>query len=120
MHVTVYGPFFFMEMTITSTVYLDMLQHYLIPKLDEDYHEGLIHFQLDGAPLISLRSLRVPQHPFPRSVDWSSCAESMATSFPLILHPWIFSYGDLLKIECSYQMQMSLSSEIELLAQLQE
>jgi hypothetical protein len=39
-----------------------------------------------------------------------------------ILRPWIFSYGDLLKIECSYHLylQMSLSSEIELLPQLQK
>jgi hypothetical protein len=28
----VYGPFFFMETTITSIVYLDMLQQFLIPQ----------------------------------------------------------------------------------------
>jgi hypothetical protein len=41
---------------------------------------------------------------------------------PRILHPWIFSYGDSLKIECSYRLclQMSLSSELELLQQLQK
>jgi hypothetical protein len=32
MHVTVYGPFFFMETTITGIVYLDMLQQFLIPQ----------------------------------------------------------------------------------------
>jgi hypothetical protein len=51
MHVTVYGPFFFMETTITGIVYLDMLQQFHIPQLDEDDQEGCIHFQQDGAPL---------------------------------------------------------------------
>jgi hypothetical protein len=39
-----------------------------------------------------------------------------------ILHPWIFSCGDSLKIECSYHLclQMSLSSELELLPQPQK
>jgi len=46
----VYGPFFFMETTITGIVYLDMLQEFLIPQLDEDDQEGRIHFQQDGAP----------------------------------------------------------------------
>jgi hypothetical protein len=50
MHVTVYGPFFFMETTITGIVYLDMFQQFLIPQLDEDDQEGRIHFQQDGAP----------------------------------------------------------------------
>jgi hypothetical protein len=43
----VYGPFFFMETTITGIVYLGMLQHFLIPQLDEDDQEGRIHFQQD-------------------------------------------------------------------------
>jgi hypothetical protein len=50
MHVTVYGPFFFMETTNTSIVYLDVLQQFLIPQLDKDDQEGCIHFQQDGAP----------------------------------------------------------------------
>jgi hypothetical protein len=50
MHPTVYGPFFFMETTINSIVYLDMLQQFLIPQLDEDDQEGHIHFQQDGTP----------------------------------------------------------------------
>jgi hypothetical protein len=45
-----YGPFFFMETTVTGIVYLDMLQQFLIPQLDEDDKEGRIHFQQDGAP----------------------------------------------------------------------
>ena len=36
--------------TITGIVYLDMLQEFLIPHLDEDDQEGRIHFQQDGAP----------------------------------------------------------------------
>ena len=37
-----------METTITGIVYLDMLQEFLIPQLDEDDQEGRIHFQQDG------------------------------------------------------------------------
>jgi hypothetical protein len=50
MHVTVYSPFFFKETTITGIVYLDMLQQFLSPHLDEDDQEGRIHFQQDGLP----------------------------------------------------------------------
>ena len=38
------------ETNITGIVYLDMLQEFLIPQLDEDDQEGRIHFQQDGAP----------------------------------------------------------------------
>jgi hypothetical protein len=47
MHVTVYGPFFFME--TTGIVYLDMRQQFLILHLDEDDQEGRNNFQQDGA-----------------------------------------------------------------------
>jgi hypothetical protein len=40
----VYGPFSFMEMTITSIAYLDMPQQFLLPQL-VDAREGRIHFQ---------------------------------------------------------------------------
>jgi hypothetical protein len=43
-----YGPFFFMEMTITGIVYLVMLQQFLISQLDKDDQERRIHFQQDG------------------------------------------------------------------------
>jgi hypothetical protein len=33
-----------METTFTGIVYLDMLQQFLIPQLDEDDQEGRIHF----------------------------------------------------------------------------
>jgi hypothetical protein len=58
MHVTVYGSFFFMETTITSIVYLDMLQQFLIPRLDEDDQEGRIHFRQDGASSHYLEEVR--------------------------------------------------------------
>jgi hypothetical protein len=32
----VYGPFFFAEATITGRVYLDMLEHFLVPQFDVD------------------------------------------------------------------------------------
>ena len=44
----VYGPFFFAEPTVTGINYLDMLQLWLMPQLQED-SEDLI-FQQDGAP----------------------------------------------------------------------
>jgi hypothetical protein len=68
-----------METTITDIMYLDMLQQFIIPQLDEDDQQGRIQLQQDGAPPCYLE---VPQHPFPRSVDWLSGTDSMATSFP--------------------------------------
>jgi hypothetical protein len=44
----VYSPFF-METTIAGIVYLDVLQQFRIPQLDEDDQEGRIHFQQVGA-----------------------------------------------------------------------
>jgi hypothetical protein len=37
-------------MTITRTMYLDMIQQFLIPQLEEDDQEGHSHFQQDGTP----------------------------------------------------------------------
>jgi hypothetical protein len=47
-----------MEKIITGIVYLDMLEQFLIPQLDEDDQEGHIHFQQDGAPLHYLEAVR--------------------------------------------------------------
>jgi len=44
----VYGPFFFAEPTVTDINYLDMLQLWLMPQLQEDSEEFI--FQQDGAP----------------------------------------------------------------------
>jgi hypothetical protein len=54
----VYGPSFFMETTITGIVYLNILQHFLIPQLYERGQEGRIHLQQDGAPLHYLGEVR--------------------------------------------------------------
>jgi hypothetical protein len=43
-----------MEKTITGIVYLDMLQQFHIPQLDEDDQKGCIHFQKDGTPPLYL------------------------------------------------------------------
>jgi hypothetical protein len=53
-----------------ENVYLDMFQQFPIPQLDDDDREGSIQFQQDGSSLMPWRSAQVPQHPFPRSVDW--------------------------------------------------
>lgn len=44
----IYGPFFFLEPTVTGHVFLDMLQQWLLPQLDEDSADFIL--QLDGAP----------------------------------------------------------------------
>ena len=44
----VYRPFFFVEPTVTSINYLDMLQLWLMPQLQEDGEDFI--FQHDGAP----------------------------------------------------------------------
>lgn len=48
LHDRIIGPFFFAEATITSAVYLDMLQQYAVPQLLQ-YHPDVV-FQQDGAP----------------------------------------------------------------------
>jgi hypothetical protein len=47
-----------METTITGIVYLDVLQQFLIPQLDENGQEGRIYFQQDGAPPHYLEEVR--------------------------------------------------------------
>ncbi|GBL92253.1 hypothetical protein AVEN_35809-1 [Araneus ventricosus] len=44
-----YGPFFFSERSVTSNVYLDMLEVWLMTQLDPDSMDYI--FQQDGAPL---------------------------------------------------------------------
>ncbi|GFG34070.1 hypothetical protein Cfor_11414 [Coptotermes formosanus] len=73
---------------------LDMLEQFLFPQFDEDDHEGCMHFQQDGEPPHYHRDVRqVPQHPFPRSVNWSSGAATMATSFPRSYSAGFFLWG---------------------------
>jgi hypothetical protein len=47
-HDGVIGPFFFVEQTVTSHSYLEMLQLYESPQLEEEDAEVI--FQHDGAP----------------------------------------------------------------------
>jgi hypothetical protein len=44
----VYGPFFFVKITITGNSYLDMLTIWRLPQLEEDSNDFI--FQQDGAP----------------------------------------------------------------------
>jgi hypothetical protein len=44
----VYGPIFFAEHTVTGMIYLDMLENWLMPQLNEDSNYYL--FQQDGCP----------------------------------------------------------------------
>jgi hypothetical protein len=111
-----------METAITGIVYLDMLQPFFIPQLDEDDQEGRIHYQQEGAPPHYLGELR--EYPSTRFTGRCIGREALI-AWPLRtpdLTPLYFSYGDSIKIECSYQicLQMSLSSELELLPQLQK
>jgi hypothetical protein len=46
----IYGLFLFVEKTITGTVYLDMLEDFLIPQITEDGRHRNVVFQRDGAP----------------------------------------------------------------------
>ena len=44
----IYGPFFFEGNTVTRNSYLEMLQDWLFPQLNEDFEDFI--FQQDGAP----------------------------------------------------------------------
>jgi hypothetical protein len=46
-----------MSFTITTIVYLDMLQQFFTRQLDKDGQEGHIHFQQDGTPPHYLREV---------------------------------------------------------------
>jgi hypothetical protein len=111
-----------MEATITGIVYLDMFQQFLIPQLDEDDQEGRIHFQQDDAPFNYLGEVL-------ENLNILSPGRWIGRAVPITwpprfpdLTPLDFSYGDSLKIGCSYHLclQMLLGSELELLPQLQK
>lgn len=46
----VYGPFMFRENTVTGGTYLDMLEQFLEPQLQQDGILGTVVYQQDGAP----------------------------------------------------------------------
>jgi hypothetical protein len=80
----VYRPFFFVETTITGIVYLDMIQQFLIPQLNEDDQEGRIDFQQDDASphyLGAVSEYLSTRFPI-RWIGRASGVDSMAISFP--------------------------------------
>jgi hypothetical protein len=92
-------------MEMTRIVYLDMLQQFPIPQSDKDDQEGHIHFQQDSALphyLEEVCEYLKPVSQFGRLVG----ADNMATSFLGSYTPGFFSYGDSLKIECSYNLYL--------------
>jgi hypothetical protein len=100
-----------------------MLQQFLIPQLDEDDQEGRIYFQQDGAPPHYIEEVREYLNTrFPGR--WIGRAAPIAwppRSLDLTPLEFFSFLGDSLNIECSYHLylQMSPSSELELLPQLQ-
>ncbi|KFM67718.1 hypothetical protein X975_00548, partial [Stegodyphus mimosarum] len=48
MHDRVIGPFFFTEKTVSSVIYLDMLENFVFPQLEE--LQPHVFLQQDGAP----------------------------------------------------------------------
>jgi hypothetical protein len=55
----IYGPFFFSERTIRGFSYLDVLQSWLFPQLEQDEADTIL--QKDGAHLISSGSAKSPE-----------------------------------------------------------
>jgi hypothetical protein len=51
-HRKICGPFFFTEATVTGATYLDMLEQWLLPQLEEDTVDFI--FQHDSAPRITI------------------------------------------------------------------
>ena len=47
---TVYGPFMFVENTVTGGTHIDMLEQFLEPQLQQDGILGTVVYQQDGAP----------------------------------------------------------------------
>jgi hypothetical protein len=82
----VFGPFFFVETTITSIVCLDALQQFLTPQLDEDDQEGRIHVQQDDTPLFTLEKCASTSTP----VSQVGGLVEHGHLVPWTLHPWIF------------------------------
>jgi hypothetical protein len=83
------------EVATTGLVYLDMLQQFFIPQLDEDDQEGRIHFQQDGAPPHYLEGVHEYLNTsFPGRLIGKSGADSTATSFPGSYTLEFFPYGD--------------------------
>jgi hypothetical protein len=88
LHNRLIGPFFFAEATVTSRNYLDMLENFVHPQLQE--LQPAVLFQQDGAPphwrFIMRASLN--QH-FPnRWISRASAISAPARSHPVIFFLW--------------------------------
>jgi hypothetical protein len=95
---------------------------FLIPQLDEEDQERRIHFQQDGATPHYLEEVREYLNTgFPGRWIGRAVPIAWPPRFPDFT-PLDFFYGDSLNIGCSYHLylQMPLSSELELLPQLQK
>jgi hypothetical protein len=99
-------------------VYRDMLQQLLIAQGNMAKKDTFTSSKT-AHPLISLEKYFITHLPgwfIGRSapIAWPPCSSDLT--------PVDFSYGDLLKIECSFQFcpEMLLSSDVELLPQLQK
>jgi len=59
--VKVYGPFFFVEPTVTGISYLDMLENYLMSQLQQDMDRDVIFQQDEAPPALPLQGYFLPQ-----------------------------------------------------------
>jgi hypothetical protein len=67
MHNRVIGPFIFAEQTVTTTIYCDMLENFMVPQV-EDLQPTVI-FQQDGAPPRWSLIVRIPGQNVSQSLD---------------------------------------------------
>ena len=73
--------FFFSRKPITGLVYLDMLENFLIPQIEQDDHQQLIHSNKTGYPYLT-DVQEFLDTAFPKSLNSPRWADCMATSFP--------------------------------------
>jgi len=84
----IYGPFFFCEDTMTGTSYLEMLQTWLFPRLQEDEPENFI-IQQDGAPpTFSSRRSSLVERRSSTSMDRAGCSWGLDVLFLACMVPW--------------------------------
>jgi hypothetical protein len=76
---------FFTKWTLTGIVYLDILEQYLMPILQEE--------SCSDKMLSLARSEWPPRLPFPRQMGWQGQACHLAISFTLPISPWLFLWG---------------------------
>jgi hypothetical protein len=102
-------------------MYLDMLQKFLIPQLNEHDQEGCIHFQQDGAPLHYLEEMREYLNtPLPGWWIGRAALIAWPPRSPNLTTLDVFLWGFVKDRSYHLYLQMSLSSKLELLPQLQK